>query len=120
MLRIRKEQLDALAKIPREDFYLRISKNVRELFPERAASMGFDGTMELIRKAVTAAEASGFVTESELALVVNLFFFLGPDFETRPDLEWVLDTLSDPDVSPAERLDGIYRELGQIEPKQEG
>lgn len=84
MLIIRKEQLDILAKVPREDFYGRIARNVRQLFPSRVAEMGFEKTMELIRTAATAAESAGFVTESELALTSSGFLKFWKTRLSRP------------------------------------
>lgn len=111
---IRDVQLAALLAAPREAYYRRLERTAQRCYPQRVAELGEEATRALVRDLVESAESYGFNTERDVAHVVDLYLRLGPAFEEREDMAWVLELLGDTTRAPAARIDAIHAGLDRL------
>jgi hypothetical protein len=111
MFVLRRRHLKAIESAPDGEFVHRLAEHVRRLFPLQAATLAPD---ELFRRVAAAREKAreyGLTTERNIALFVDLGIGLGPDFEARPECDWVVRILRDPGHSEYAKIYLIYRDL---------
>lgn len=109
MLKIRKEQMDELAKVPLGNFENGMVEHVKRFFPKYHDVMGEPAVRKTIRYGVDRAEEHGFTTERDVCQYINLMFLLGSDFDTDIQLPGLAAVFGDTSAKePGERMDRAY------------
>jgi hypothetical protein len=119
MLTIRKEQVQALGRVAIQEFEKNMLRHLKQFFGDESAAMGDEALREHIRHAISRAKQYGLTSERDLCKYLNLTMVYGGDFDTHPELEWMRDFLTDPEVpDPSERMSRLYAEtLYRFEPE---
>jgi hypothetical protein len=87
-----------------EDFVPNMLREIAHIYPEKAAYVGNDGLLPLIRKGVAGARVQRFSTTRGMALVVVLMLAFGHGCGTDPLYPWIARTLRDEAITdPAAR-----------------
>lgn len=120
MLIVTKSQVDALSAHFQERFVQTMLRHLREQFPERAGKMGEEGLRTAIDVGSARARKYGLVTEQDVAGLIHFGFETVPDFDGRPEFDWAVAALSRRDLEPGERVDLLYTEWRQRQPKASG
>jgi hypothetical protein len=107
MLRIRKEQMEALKAGRRTSFYWELLRECRLRYPALCAGSSDARLLEIIQLAAEKAEACGLFLREHIGRFVFFAVEHGPDFEKRPDMARVLAVLNDPDLVGPQKLDRI-------------
>lgn len=107
----RDEQLRQMRAVLFGEFQAHLLVHLRKIFPLRTGSLGEEGTLKLCLHGLERAEALGFSTERNLTLWVDLYFALGPRWESAPGMRWLLDLAEDRSRSEDARVFVIYRRL---------
>lgn len=111
MFFIRDEQLSALATVTRQAFVALACEHLRRHFPDVDAERG-DLWPGRVERALTQAAALGLHSTHLQWRFLHLSAVTDWDFIKRPQLQWVMQILTDPRVSSAsERLDRAFDEL---------
>jgi hypothetical protein len=109
MLKIRKEQMDELAKVSLGNFENGMVGHVKRFFPKYHDVMGEPAVRKTIRYGVDRAEAYGFTAERDVCQYINLMFLLGSDFDADIQLPWLAAIFGDASIKePGERMDRAY------------
>ena len=107
MLRIRKEQNEALAKASLEGFRDRLATHIKKCWPERATQMGQTETYQAIQKGFDKSDEYGFETEYDVARYIDLMYLLSFDFDTDPRYPWASAILNER-ISGRSKMDKFY------------
>lgn len=109
MLKIRKEQMDALqeAAQPRhqDDVVDFIVKHLHEESPELLEGIEPDYLREMVRNGVRRAGGHGLKSLGDVTAFVSIMFEIAPNFDEQPDLARVL---ADTAVPPEEKIDSLF------------
>jgi len=89
-----------------EQFVEKLMSLFSELWPIHTARLG-DNYRSFIESSVDRALSYGVKTESSVSRFVNLCFTWGPDFEMRPEHEWALKILKDPNLRGALKINEL-------------
>jgi hypothetical protein len=110
MLTLRRGQIDAMGARQWLEFEGDLARHLGEFFPDECAAAGGEAAVrELIRHGVARAERYGLVGRRDLFLYLDLMMALGRDFDTSPEMPWIEEALTDPDLpGPSERLAALY------------
>lgn len=104
MLRIRPQQMDALAAASRQRFEARLLEHCRRCWSSQVAADGDDATRARIARAIERAGELGFDGQAEVAGYLDLTYVWGEDFDRRDDLPWVKEILARTTLSPSVRM----------------
>jgi hypothetical protein len=113
MLRIRKEQMQALARRTRQRFVGMMEAYLLEHFTAWVEKLPEAELRGWLERALAKAEQYGVTTEPEAAQLVLLLMVLGVDADVR--LPWVAETLSSRGLAPVgkvKKLAAVAREHG--------
>ncbi len=121
MLRIRKQQNDALAEATRRSFEDRMVVHLKKCFPEHFKAIEEDGARALIRHGIERAGEYGIVAERDVCKYIDLMVIHGPDFDTDDRYPWAGEILNDQAIkSPTDRIERLYDEaLARLEKQAE-
>lgn len=81
--------------IPTEDFPVAMLREITLVYPEKAAYVGDQGILALIRKGMDGARMQRFSTPRGIALVILLMFTMGHGCGSDPLYPWIAQTLRD-------------------------
>lgn len=95
MLKIRKEQKDALREREIRDFENRMWAHLRILFPAYCEPLGEVRVKRLVRLGIERAAKYGIISERGVCIYVDAMFAFGRDFDADPALGWAKDILTD-------------------------
>lgn len=84
VLKIRDEQIGALAQAHYGEFETRANTHLRESFPEQVAAMPPARFREFLRRCVDRAKTFGLTSEQAVMCFAHLTLLLGEGFETGP------------------------------------
>jgi hypothetical protein len=110
MLRIRKEQIDELAKAALRRFEDDMVVHLRKFFAEECESLGEGGTRQVIRYAIEHAADYDIVSQRDVCIYTDVMFAFGRDFDYDPKLPWAAQILNDKSLQgrPSEKVDKLY------------
>jgi hypothetical protein len=111
MLTFSKEQLTAFDLVAFRNFLDRLCSRLREPPFDDAIRriIESEGKLELIaQRLVERAESYGFEAEGEAIPFCLLAVYDGDDFKQHSSYEWVVDILSDINLSPESRMDAVF------------
>jgi len=84
-------------------------QHLTRFFPDESGAMGEEGLREHVRHAIDRGKDYGLTSERDLCKYLNLTMVYGRDFDIDPQLEWMREFLTDPDVpEPSERMSRLY------------
>jgi hypothetical protein len=83
ILRIRHEQVDALAEARFEEFESRATGHLREFFPDKLSAMAADRLRAFLRRCVDRARAFGLTSEQAVVCFAHLSLLLGEGFDAE-------------------------------------
>lgn len=84
VLKIRDEQIGALAQARYPEFETRAKEHLRESFPEHVAAMPPEQFREFLRRCVDRARTFGLTSEQAIICFAHLTLLLGEGFESGP------------------------------------
>jgi hypothetical protein len=99
MLKIRQEQLDVLAEIPKLEFQRQMISHVAEFFPKQSAALEPAGVLSLIKDSIMIAGSYGIEGRADVVRFINLAFLFGAGFNKK--LPWANNILNSPIPSSA-------------------
>jgi len=108
MLSIRAEQLAAFAAATRARFIDSMLPHVARYHPGQFTKLGQNGTRETVGAAVDCAARYGITIERDVAIFIDIWLALGPDFDVSPSLPWAAATLTEQRLTPAARIDRLF------------
>ncbi|MDI1451257.1 hypothetical protein [Polyangium sp. 6x1] len=107
MLRILREQVDALRQAELEEYRGRVLAQIREIFPTQWSTLGEEGCASLVDRGLGRAARLGCKSEQDVFRYVSLMLVLGPDFEEDPALPWVREILEDAEASGWQKVSAL-------------
>ena len=97
LLKLRKEQMEALRHSASRNFEDRISRHLNRFFPAQCGKSGAEETLrEAIRYGIKQAKDYGIVTQRGICKYLNVMFVFGRDFDKNPDFPWASKILQNP------------------------
>ena len=109
MLRIRKDQMAALAGALSESFAGRAITFLTANFPDQAADLTPDGVTALVGDGIPRAAAAGLDSERDVVRFLALGLIAGPNFAAAP---WAVTALAGPAEGTLSRLYAQARRHG--------
>jgi hypothetical protein len=110
VLTIRRDQINELARVPRDVFVDQMVVHLTRYFPERAQALGREGLRDQVRTGIERGASYGIVSERDLCDYLAVACALGPDFDRDPELPWAAEILNDETLpNPGDRMEEIYR-----------
>jgi hypothetical protein len=113
MLVIRNVQMEALAVASRELFCERLARWLPTIAPDRCRALGEAGVQSYVTDGVARAAGYGITSERDVAAYFELVMGLAPEFETRPELAWLVAVLRRTRVPAPLRLERIRARLAE-------
>ena len=111
MLTIRNEQFAKLSQRFREKFEARLTAHAERFFPKECQAAGPEGLSVLVRSVIPLGQRYQLEAEKDLVKLLGLMLIFGANFDTDPQLGWLIERLVDGEVTlPAARLDRAYAE----------
>ncbi len=112
MLRIRREQMQAMRAPLRNKMRQDLMEHARSCFPDEVMEMGEEDTFKLIDDAMTKAESYEVASERDMYKLFNIIMLRGVDFDEDPDNEWMTAYLTDSEIlNPSDRVHRLYEEV---------
>lgn len=100
MLKIRREQQDALGLPFRQRFREELLRFVRDKAPGASA----EEDAALVEYAIARARRHGVVSCADVARYIAFMVTLGRDFDVNPNHPWAQEILRDPTVSGGQKM----------------
>lgn len=94
-MKIRPEQMQALADERRARFEEEVLTHLESAYPEELWTRTKDEVRERVRRAVDKALAYSIRTERDVTSFVDITFELGEEFDADPRFEWATKILND-------------------------
>ena len=112
MLVIRKEQMESLEEVALKNFEDRmVAHFCKEFAPLHCEVIGEEGTHEVVRFGIEAAEKYEFTNRGPIQFYLEMMFMFGGRFDTDPQFDWAGAILNDAETpDQTERADKLYEE----------
>ena len=104
MLRIHKQQMDALSTEALHDYEDRLLPHLRKFFPAYCDSLGEERVRGVIRYGIARAGSHDITLEREVCIYIDAMFAFGRDFDEDPALPWAAAVLNEPSATRGYRL----------------
>jgi hypothetical protein len=111
MLTIRDAQMQAFGAMMLDSFVDRTVARVAREHPARYEAMGPDATRALVRQGIARAKTYTIEETGAVGAFIDLMVTLHPEFEKQPDMEDVMDILTDYELSDETRMQMVGEEL---------
>jgi hypothetical protein len=121
MLVIRKEQMDAFAKVGLKKFEAKMLAQFKDSYPEWAKAQGDQKLAEFIRHGVDRATRYGLKIELDVARYLHVMQSLGMKFDESERHPWARPMLERTDLLPADKIENLrdavqyHQEAARIE-----
>jgi hypothetical protein len=112
MMRFRKEQIEAMGRSARDDFYGRLRRFLREELPDETATFDDAALRERIQESERRAARYGIESELGITQFACLTFAAGPNFDEIPEVREYLEAEG---MGPEDKLDELVDYLQAIE-----
>ena len=114
-MKIRPQQMEAMAAYSRRQFENQMIRQVREEFPEETREADDEDVRAFVREQIDKAASYGITTKEDVEVYIDRAAFYGDAWDTS--LDWAHEILSRPDVDGADKIQEIRRyeavELGE-------
>ena len=104
-MKIRDEQMEALAAAMESPFYERTIRFLREHWADECAGREDDDLKRTIARALRRVRGYGLDSEQDAVRYLNLMFRLGSEFESDPRYAWVSELLADTQIPAEHKLE---------------
>lgn len=111
MLRIRKEQNDALAEYMLSEFVKRVMVHLRAEYPQETQPMNDEELRDFVEDGIQKAEGYNIELEDDVQEFIEFMVVYGPKFDNDPKFRWAKQILDNNDLDGSEKMD----EIGQKE-----
>ena len=98
MLTIRKEQMRAFQRSALHNFENDMAVHLQQFAPRYCEAMGDMELRSLIQSGITRSREYGLTERGPVRFFLEQMFLLGIDFDTDPQLPWVLEILKNPNM----------------------
>lgn len=119
MLKIRKEQLAALAEARKRSFVKDLTSRITRHWPQKAREMSDKDLRRMVTDGVDRAAGYGIRGGRDVARYANLMMALGPEFDRDSRYPWAEAFLTDEAIAPRHKLSRMSelaaRDLEQAE-----
>lgn len=119
-MKIRNEQIEAMAKEVRKAFEHRVLDHVLKYFPAQARLFGRERLYPLAVRAIDQANAYEMVSEESAYVYADAIMMLGADFDVDPQLPFAGAVLLERGLSERERAAGLYNAVKEYWEKVAG
>lgn len=99
MLKIRKEQIDALRKYMLDQFTARMAVHLRSAFPEQTIDMLEQNLHNMIQHGIDKASDYDIKLEDNVQRFLECMITYGRDFDHNPKTRWAGDILRRKDIN---------------------
>jgi hypothetical protein len=110
-LTIRESQMTALRESVVEGFRGRMLAHLNRIFPERTGELGLTAVLATIDAGIAKAAECEVRGERSVAMLIDLVFVYGREFDRDGPLQWTADLLRASSIPSEARLGLIYRVL---------
>lgn len=107
-MKIRKEQIEAMAKEVRKGYERRVLDHVARYFPVQVRLFGRERLHPLAVRAIDQANAYFMVSEESVCSYADTLMMLGVEFDLDPQLPFARAILVEPGLSERERAASLY------------
>jgi hypothetical protein len=107
-LKIRNEQIEAMAKGVRKEYERRVLDHIARYFPRQMRLFGRERLHPLAVRSIEQANAYRMVSEESVCVYADILMMLGADFDVDPQLPFAGAILLDPGLSERERAAKLY------------
>jgi hypothetical protein len=108
MLQIRKEQLEALSKVPESVFTEKMMLHIRKHFPSHYEALGEENSRKLIGHGIERGKHHGFISERNACKFIDLMLCFGIDFDTDKKHRWAVEILSKTWINARSKMDALF------------
>lgn len=119
MVRIRREQMEALRRPIAKRFEDEMYAYLVEVFPEQCGAEGEPAVRDHIRKGMQRAEEYGITIEADVARYVELMYVWSPEFDEDPDLPWAQAVLTTEGLDGTRKVERLWAETEARMPDDE-
>jgi hypothetical protein len=109
MLRIRREQMEALHEEARRQYLLRVARELADAFPGRLGKLDPAARRALVEKGIAKAAGYGIDEEEDVRAFLDRMARHGEDFEHSKELSWTREILDDKALDGTAKMDEIAR-----------
>lgn len=106
-MKIRPEQMNAMAEYSRRQFQDRLIRDLRREYPEETAQADDDELRAVVVEQIDKAVGYGIVLEDDLAIYVDRAAYYGDDWDSS--LDWVRGILNDEQLDGSAKIEEIRR-----------
>lgn len=107
MIRIHRNQMEALAEAEQLHLPKQISARFTEDYPREWKRRGSDGLLQFAQKAVKSALSFGISSERDIMRYADITFALLKDFGIEPTAEWIRTIMIDEQRSASQRINTL-------------
>ncbi len=111
MLKIRKDQLEALSEPALDAYIERVKPHLKKKFPDRCDALGEEGVEAVVRKAARTGRDHGLEGSPDVTALASLLLVFGEDLLDKPDTAWAKDILASKVIAPKEKIPMILDRL---------
>ena len=119
-MKVREEQLQALAADHEEAFVQQMVSHLNDDFKEQLTKQGLksDQIEPLVRLGISRAKKYDVVLKSDVWLYIECMVLFSPDFDENPDTSWAGEILRRSDIDGSQKMSEIndYMLFGLDEP----
>jgi hypothetical protein len=108
-MRLSSAQVKILSDENARRFEDRCVEMIRKSWRDEAAHLDDAALREVVRERIASGARYGFTGQRDLFRFINLSFYLGLDFEQRPELDWAVELLERPRSDLGETAEEIIR-----------
>lgn len=119
-MKIRNEQIEAMAKEVRKGYERRVLDHVARYFPIQVRLFGRERLHPLAVRAIDQANACRMVSEESVCVYADILMMLGMEFDIDPQLPFARAILEEPGLSERERAANLYNAVKEYWQKVAG
>lgn len=119
-MKIRSEQIEAMAKEVRKAYERRVLDHIARYFPTQIRLFGRERLHPLAARAIDQANAYKMVSEESVCVYADIQLMLGVEFDLDPQLPFARAILVEPGLSERERAAKLYHAVKEYWQKVAG
>lgn len=112
MLKIRDEQIKAMADAALQNFEKEMVQHIKEFAPKHSEVIEDEGVREVVRLGIERAGDYGFTKRGPIRFYIELMFMFGSDFDTDFQMPWAEGVLTNDLIKDEmERADFLHEKM---------
>lgn len=105
LMRVRPEQVDALARAAVETFEDNVAAHLRRVWPDETGEMSEEALYEWVRWGARFGARYGVETEYDVGRLCDLMFLYGAELDQHPAIPWARETLESDGLDGRQKVD---------------